>query len=968
MTKRIKKISKSITSRVLFPIILISLIQSLITTTTLYFVVLRNTINNQLIDNFESSVHLRKNYLENLFSNSWDNIDSAYDEVIAMTSDFMKNSNTDADSILKSETLSQNYLGMVSSLLPSMLHSNNVNDAYIILDSQYANDSTKKELTYIRTKNPSNSGNNEIDVLYAPTNVWKQFYLDGYGLDMNVETNTFADLTNVDFFTKPINQFRNSKDMNAKTDYGYWSCDAKILSAKVLTYSLPLRIDDKVIGVLGIGITESYLKTSLSSLNKGEEINIALARVVNDTICGQFTSYVDYSLPSMNEVKLEVSGYDSISRFTHNEKVEFVYEDSLNIYDKNSPYDEQWEIIGILPKTKIFEASYQSSNLIGIIYLISFAVMVLVYLLISYLITKPILRVSKSLSSENVNDIPKTNVTEVDNLIEQIELYSSKADSLSNQLKRLIEDSSYDISFFEYSKKNGEIHSTKHFFNMLNLDCMEEIITVERFMSMLESIKGYRISTSYDDPEHDILLKTGDITYNINDKYLQIKVVLTDDGVFATLTDQTSEYQEKERIVHERDYDVLTGLLNRRGFISKIDPLFKKEHNGSLFMIDVDNLKYLNDQYGHDLGDAYLRKIGEFLIMLSMKYPSLYTCHVSGDEFILYLHGYSSIDEETRFINDLKNIRNEYISYRSKNIYISLSIGVRRREPSLTYDTTLKQADYAMYVAKSSGKNKVQFFDEKIKNEYSNESIMHDELNRIINEKLIDYAYQPIVDIHTGEIFGYEALMRPKIQGISPLKVLNAAKKYNRLYDIEKLTMFMASEKFFNSGCDRMLFINSISSQILADDDATEFDKLIHDHYDQIEIELIEEDMGQNEVISKKVRYLESHDISYAIDDYGTGYNNIGMILSLTPHCVKIEGSLIQGIDKDEHRKRLAKSIISYCKVNNIKIVAEAVETVEELAVVKHLGVDYVQGHLLAKPDFEIKDIPPEKKDLLKNI
>ncbi len=178
----------------------------------------------------------------------------------------------------------------------------------------------------------------------------------------------------------------------------------------------------------------------------------------------------------------------------------------------------------------------------------------------------------------------------------------------------------------------------------------------------------------------------------------------------------------------------------------------------------------------------------------------------------------------------------------------------------------------------------------------------------------------------------------------------------------------MAPETFFSTNSDKKLFINSISSQVLNDEDLSHFVEAYKDKLDRFVVELIEEDMGQNKVIQRKIEFFNQYNITYAIDDYGTGYNNIGMILSYTPEFVKIEGSLIRNIDKDEKKQRLAKSILSYCSINHIKVVAESVETVEELKMVKDLGVDYVQGFLLAKPEFEIKDLPEEKKELLRSI
>lgn len=208
--------------------------------------------------------------------------------------------------------------------------------------------------------------------------------------------------------------------------------------------------------------------------------------------------------------------------------------------------------------------------------------------------------------------------------------------------------------------------------------------------------------------------------------------------------------------------------------------------------------------------------------------------------------------------------------------------------------------------------------------------------------------------------------MRPTVAGMSPLKVIDAAKKYNRLYDIEYITLFNAIKKYTLSKSDKRIFINSISSQILSDVAWNEFVAENKDIFDKLVIEIIEEDFGQNDIMRKKVELLTVNNIDYAIDDYGTGFNSISMILNYSPKYIKIEGSLIRGIDKDEKKKQLTKTIVSYCKVNGIKVVAEAVETIDELKYVKEIGCDYVQGYLVSKPKFEIEDISEDLKEMIR--
>lgn len=955
-----KKFRKSIFAKIIVPVLTLTIIQSIVVITVLYFTVIKNTINDSLVKTFESNVNVRKNYIEDLVSNSWGDIDIVYDNFVSKTEKYLVDNSTDVSTILSSKTDSDNYLLKVSHLLTDLIDDNKVNDAYLILNNNFEN----KDMTYLRTKNPNHTNNAEVEVLYAPTKVWNKFYNAGYALDVNIENNVYSEIANTEFYTSPLDYYNTNKEV-----VGFWSCLGNIKSTNILSYSKPLVVNDQVVGVIGIGLTESYLKTSLATLNKGEEINIALIRKTNDKIDSSFTSYIDYSIPNLSTINLETTNYDYVYQFDKDGVTEYYYEIQLNVYDDSNPYSQKWYVSGILPKETIFKVSNTTIFNLICVYFFGFIVALFFYLFMAYLITKPIINSSNELQKENVTNITKTNITEVDNLIDQINNYSLKNASLSNKLERLLEASNIEISFFEYSRSEHTISTSNNFFEMLSIQYKSENIDPHEFILKLKGLEKNIIKSTYKKLDDNILEDDGEIIFLISDKYMKMQISYQSEGTFATLIDLTKEYQENKRIRHERDYDVLTGLLNRRGFTRKVSHLFEKEHIGSLFMIDIDNLKFINDQYGHDLGDMYLRKVGDYLKELSYEFKNLYACHVSGDEYILYLYDYDSFEIENSLVKKLEDIRKEYVEGRDNNrIYISLSIGVCRDSKGLSYDELLKRADYAMYIAKNSGKNNIHYFDGSALVEYESENVLYEDINKLISEELIDYAYQPIVDINTGEIYGYEALMRPTMQGMNPLKVINAAKKFSRLYDIERLTLFKSLSKFVKYNSDKKLFINSISSQVLNESDLDEFTNKFKDHFDHIVIELIEEDFGQSEVVKKKKAFLDKYNISYAIDDYGTGYNNIGMILSFSPKFVKIEGSLIRGIDKDEKKQRLTKSIISYCDINNIKVIAEAVETVEELKVVKSLGADYIQGYLLAKPQLEIKELDKEKKELLLNL
>lgn len=952
------KIHQTINFKIFVPSFVILILESAVILLLLIFEIGANTLNVSLINSFESSVNIRKNYMESSMSNKWTNISNFYDSFVSTTETYLKDNDLSIDELLSSKKETNALLLQQTSIFPEMIEKNHVNDAFLVLDTSYSDD---KDMIYLRNKNPLKSGNSEIEVIYSPYSVFNSYYEDGFGLATDVDTNKYINIKDKDFFETPF--YYSTYHENS---IGYWACTLNVSSNRVLTYSLPIRLNNKTIGVIGIGLTEQYLRNYISSISKGDSLNIALIRAKDDKKISAFQAFVDYSLPDLANTNLTETSYSDVYTFTNDGENIFYFEEEINVYNGESPFEDNWYVVGVSPVNAVLATSNKFSMQVNIVVGVTFVVSVIAFVFTSELLSRPIRRVSKAMNNENVNKIPHTNIYEVDTLLDEIQESFENNVELNDKVARIIEDSSSKMAFFEYSAKEDEITTTPTFYKILGLDYSNGKISGNSFVYRLRKRERAIQSMTYETIDKRVLSESGTISFLIGNRYIKLKINLTSNGSFATLIDSTEEYLVKKEIEKERDNDMLTGLLNRRGFMNAIEDVFDNSKNGSLFMIDVDNLKLINDRYGHEFGDKYLKTIGAYFNKISANYHNLLTAHISGDEFIFYLYDYASQNEERKLIEELRGVAKESISYKGKEILISFSCGVCHHEGNINFEETRNRADYAMYEAKRSGKNQIFIFNDEEYEKYKKENILGDELNNIISNNLIDYAYQPIVDIHNGEVLGYEALMRPTIQGMSPLKVIEAAKKYNRLYDIEYMTMFNSTKRYIESGTDKRLFINSISSQLLSDVAWEDFLKNNKDILDKLVIEIIEEDFGQNDIMKRKATILENNKISYAIDDYGTGFNSIAMILDFAPKYIKIEGSLIRGIDKDEKKKQLTKTIVSYCKVNGIKVVAEAVETKEELKYVKEIGCDYVQGYLVAKPKFVIEDLSEETKELIR--
>ena len=234
------------------------------------------------------------------------------------------------------------------------------------------------------------------------------------------------------------------------------------------------------------------------------------------------------------------------------------------------------------------------------------------------------------------------------------------------------------------------------------------------------------------------------------------------------------------------------------------------------------------------------------------------------------------------------------------------------------------------------------------------------EIERIIDENRLGYHFQPIVSSIDGEIYAYEALMRPKSDmSLSPFHILKYAELTDRVNDIERATFLnvlniIEGDKSKFKG--RRVFLNSIPKTKIPDDDFRRVEELLMKHADTVVVEMTEQDEpDETEINAIRERYLNMG-IKTAVDDYGTGYANVKNLLMYMPNYVKIDRSLLSEIQDNPRKRHFVREIVEFCHENDIMALAEGVETSEELRTVILLGVDFIQGFYTARPNADIID------------
>ena len=440
--------------------------------------------------------------------------------------------------------------------------------------------------------------------------------------------------------------------------------------------------------------------------------------------------------------------------------------------------------------------------------------------------------------------------------------------------------------------------------------------------------------------------------------------------------DITTSYLERQRIEHERDYDVLTGLYNRFSFQRHMDYLFEHSEqlkNAALVMIDLDNLKKINDAFGHDWGDNYIRQCGK---CFQENVPEKTICaRVSGDEFYLFLYGFDNQEEiRQRLISMTSIMQHRTVLLPNGNkMNLSASIGISwYPQNSVYFDFLKKYADFAMYQVKRSAKGNIQEFDPDVYNRNASEEQQRKQFRQLIRREELRYYYQPIVSAVTGKIYALEALMHVELSTLkSPEDVVRLAKEEKCLHELERITFFRAAEGYVQlRECgdvrgDELLFIKSIASESISNDECREFNRKYGDLQPQLVLEITEQESLNKKALEKK--NMPGFLGAIALDDYGSGYNSEKSLLAISPQYIKVDMAIIRDIDIDPDKQQIVVNIVNYAHQRGMYIVAEGIETSAELEKVLELGVDLLQGYYLARPAAVPGEINSEAIKIIKN-
>ena len=949
----------------------------------LYLCRINTSLEQNAVDILQIQTENRQNYLQGQMLDAQD-LSSLAGKINAVTQAMLDDGEISLDTLDSgSDAASPLLLSIGDSLISSMRH-RPVTGIFVVLNTHDLDTREKGEplpCLYLRDLDPNSSPsqrNSDLMLVRAPAQVVQSLYIatdTSWMPSINYGSNGSSG------FLYPVFQaaYHGNGELDA-ADYGHWTSSPYTLSGddhSAIAYTIPLILDDgTVYGVLGVEILESYLQALLPGTElQNDSSGTYLLGVASNSAIGKddLTVSVISASPAANAPQ---QSYDQTLLLKPSKRGGYQSDSPLGLchaavapltlYNRNAPFsNEQMLLIGSVPVSALYAFSGYVLRFLIIAVLVVLTAGLFSSLVLARKLSRPISRLSDEVAHarESRSSIPMlsaTGIIELDRFSSAFTQLGREVLDTSTKFLRIMDMASVELGGYELHSAPDSIYVTDNFFDLLGMPGVNaDDLTAQSFRELLQRFER----SCPHSPAPD-----GAMLYHIRlpsgkERYLRIETTHEDGTQVGLAEDATADTLEKLRIEHECDYDTLTDLYNRRAFHRICAEFFcspEKLGHAALLMFDLDNLKQINDTFGHDWGDEYIRRTGE---CFAKNAPARTVCaRISGDEFNALFYGYNDQDTLRADIRALKAALEHSVVHlpSGRELRVSVSGGIAWYPESSTNLITLrKYADFAMYQVKHSRKGELLEFDPAVYRSSLQERRCHEEFRRLINEELVTYRFQPIIDAKDGSVFAYEALMRVDLPMLrSPTDVLRLAREENCLHEVERITFFRASSAYQtleNAGKvvpSALLFVNSIASQHLTPDELSEYSARYASILPRIVIEITEEE-GLDPKALRIKQTIPGSSGAFALDDYGSGYSNERSLLELSPNYIKIDLSIIRDIDTDANKRQIVSNTVSYAHQLGMKVVAEGLETADEVRTVLSLGVDLLQGFFLAMPQVE---------------
>ncbi len=967
---------KSIVSHIVKPLILMAIVQTLLITAMLSAKgIYQQIYENALVMLEERTQNKHQNLMMDMTVN-WSYLTSTKKNIADTIEHILIKNGYDYTAIATDPDLNETLLDAVSGDLLSRLRNNDTTGIFLILNgvgSAQAENSYAG--IYLRDDQPDEEtdDNHDITLLRGSPELINALQIKQS--DDWHNTFTFsggAANTANNYFYQPLIAALNGRLADTEHN-GYWSplfqMDQHEYRSQI-TYSEPVFTSDgKVIGILGIELSEELLHNYLSRgvfANSGRGcyflgISEDGGKSYQKMVVGgaKYQQFFGDETMVLTPVAVSDNGRVQIDSTAVRGETMYGSVQKLSLYPLKSAFaNQQWVLIGMVDSATLLTFPNTVRNIVILAASMAVVLGIFIAWVAGTKIVQPIIRLVNSMKTSDPNRpivLEPTYISEIDSLSDAITALNRDVIESANRLTKILKIAGMSIGVFEIRKDGDMAYCSDDIFSLLDNENQYEKnnwIPKSVCIDMVRKAMTKRVEPSI---------------YRVSDakgvRFLRILKMQDEQGVIGTVMDVTTEMENRRKIEIERDHDMLTGILNRRAFEKLAKELFLIDGDtlgvAAMIMLDLDNLKYVNDTHGHDCGDGYIRTFAETLNLFNGKNSLI--ARRSGDEFLVFLYGGSSKQELWERIQTAWNrlLASDYQLPDGTAYRIRVSAGVAwYPQDTRSLTQLIHFADYAMYRVKRNAKGTLLEFDAHDYGEYTLYASGTEALERIISEQQIHFATQPVFKVSTGDVAGYSLLMRTNDPDLpNPQAIITIARKTNKLEQVERLVCFKGLEaaQVFAKQVKKTLlfFLNPIADQTLCQQDEHMIGERFGAILPHVVVELSRSDAEVEEQNKQKIQQvrLSGGKIAWIakVDNYrkmnAHHFGDIDYII------LSIE--ITHGIDHLQEKQAMAVACIAYARKHGAHVVAEGVETHSELRKLVQLGVDFVQGYHFGQPQYQ---------------